>query len=191
MTVYFQHVGEKGGGRDFPRTIGTRKAGLCRFNWYDIESYLQNLDASERNVLQQKIETQAPDGFQIWGIPSGARSVLRSLAVGDFLLLLESHTRGGTFYYAGRVICKPSMECFDLSKHLWGEQRFPLILFLSGDMTDYSYNSFCNDFGFAENWHPAGKTYRLLPSRLDESRFDNENDFIKHVLGFIPQVNSK
>jgi hypothetical protein len=60
------------------------------------------------------------------------------MAVSDYLLLLEAIGPGGTFAYIGRVIAIPSKECFDLSMHLWGEQRFPLIVFLKGGLTSYS-----------------------------------------------------
>jgi hypothetical protein len=47
MTAYFQHVGEAGGARDFPRTIGTPKAGLRHFTYADVESHLTQLPSVE------------------------------------------------------------------------------------------------------------------------------------------------
>jgi hypothetical protein len=136
MTIFFQHVGEKGGARDFPRTIGTPETGLVRFTFDDLAPYLDHLEPPERERLAAETALQAPEGFQIWGIPSGAKSVLRSLAPGDYLLLLESPGPGGTFVYGGRIIAAPTKECFDLSMHLWGEQRFPLIVFMRGRLTN-------------------------------------------------------
>ena len=69
-------------------------------------------------------ERYAPEGFQIWGIPSGAKAVLHAFQVGDYLLLLEAAGPGGSFAYAGRAIAKPSQECFGLSEHLWGSKGF-------------------------------------------------------------------
>ena len=142
MTVYWQHVGVAGATRDFPRTIGTQHTGLIHFNWQDVEGYLTHLGENERGLIQSQIENYAPDGFQIWGIPSGAKNVLRDLEVGDYLLLLETTGAGGQFTYTGRVIARPSKECQDLSNHLWGEYRFPLIVFLKGELTSYYWLSF-------------------------------------------------
>jgi hypothetical protein len=76
MTVYWQHVGEKGGSRDFPRTIGSPKAGLVRFAFEDISPFLNHLDTSEVSEIERDLRRYAQDGFQIWGIPAGAKSVL-------------------------------------------------------------------------------------------------------------------
>jgi len=132
MTVFFQHVGEKGGSRDFPRTIGTQKDGLKYLHFAELIPHLKNLTANELEQLKRDTSERAPDGFQVWGIPSGAKAILRDFQNGDYLLLLEAVGPGGSFAYAGRAIAMPPKECFDLSMHLWGEQRFPLIVFLKG-----------------------------------------------------------
>src|SRR5262245_52148698 len=126
MTVFFQHVGEAGGTRDFPRTIGNVKDGLRHFDFAEVEPHLSHLGGGEIEQLRRDTALFSPDGFQVWGIPSGARSVLNAFQVGDYLLLLEAVGPGGGFYYVGRAIAKPSRECFELSQRLWGEQRFPL-----------------------------------------------------------------
>jgi hypothetical protein len=137
MAVFFQHVGEVGGNRDFPRTIGTPADGIKRFSFTDVEPNLAHLSADEIAKLRDDTFKYAPDGFQIWGIPSGAQAVLRSFQVGDYLLLLKAAGPGGSFAYVGSAVAKPSQECFELSQKLWGEQRFPLILFLKGNLTSY------------------------------------------------------
>ena len=66
------------------------ETGLVRFTFDDVAPYLEHLEPPERERLAAETALQTPDGFQIWGIPSGAKSVLRSLAPGDYLLLLGS-----------------------------------------------------------------------------------------------------
>jgi 5-methylcytosine-specific restriction protein A len=183
MTVFFQHVGEAGGARDFPRTIGTVKDGLRRFHVGDLEKYLTHLPSGEIERLRQDTDKYEPQGFQVWGIPSGARSILRDFQVGDFLFLLEAAGPGGSFAYVGRTIAKPSRECFELSQHLWGEQRFPLILFLKGHLTNYRWFSFCESLGYKTNWNPAGQTYRLQHERLITSPFIDEEGLVRAVGG--------
>jgi 5-methylcytosine-specific restriction protein A len=183
MSVFFQHVGEAGGARDFPKTIGTVAAGLRQFELSKILPKLRHLPLDEVEQLQRDISRYAPDGFQIWGIPSGAKAVLRELQVGDYLLLLEAAGVGGSFAYAGRVVAKPRSECFELSGDLWGEQRFPLILFLKGSLTNFSWVRFCERLGYKPNWNPAGNTYRVPPQRIITSAFVDEDGLIRSVVG--------
>jgi hypothetical protein len=183
MTVFFQHVGEAGGARDFPRTIGTQKSGLKRFSHADVEPHLRNLPSDEIARLRHDLGYYAPEGFQIWGIPSGAKSILNDFRVGDYLLLLEAVGPGGSFAYVGRAIAKPSQECFDLSSHLWGEQRFPLIVFLKGGLTNYRWFSFCDNLGYKRNWNPAGNTYRVQHERLIASPYVDDDGLIRAVAG--------
>lgn len=107
MTIYFQHVGEQGGRRDFPKTIGTSTDGLVRFNIDDVPEVTANLSADDRQNLENMLRKEVPTGFQIWGIPSGAKSILANLRREDWLLLLLSDGPGGSFYYGGRVVYRP------------------------------------------------------------------------------------
>ena len=183
MTVYFQHVGEAGGARDFSRTIGTPGMGLKLFRHDDVAPHLLQLPQGELESLRRETEQYAPDGFQVWGIPSGAKSVLRAFEIGDYLLLLEAAGPGGSFAYAGRAIAKPSRECFELSQHLWGEERFPLIVFLKGNLTSFRWIDFCENLGYRTNWNPAGQTYRVQYERLVASRYMDEDGLIRAVAG--------
>jgi 5-methylcytosine-specific restriction protein A len=183
MTVFFQHVGEAGGQRDFPKTIGTPKTGLVEFSFDEIEPYLRNLSAVELSKIQNELENSSPDGFQIWGIPSGAKSVLKSLAIGDHLLLLESAGKGGSFAYGGRVIALPTSECFQLSEHLWGASKFPLIVFMNGGLTNYSWPQFCELVGYKPNWNPAGQTYRITEERLAQAGCVDDEQIVETVVG--------
>jgi hypothetical protein len=183
MTVFFQHVGEKGGARDFPKTIGMPKSGLVVFNFDDVKDRLGHLSEWEIDQLERDCKKFAPDGFQIWGIPSGAKSVLRTLMVGDYLLLLESVGPGGVFAYGGIILARPSQECFDLSIDLWGENRFPLIVFMRGNLTSYRWYDFCGALGYKQNWNPAGMTSRVMTERLAASPYIDEPGLIAAALG--------
>src|SRR5208283_6013607 len=110
--------------RDAPKSIGTRQDGLIRFQLSDIDTFISHLPPFEQLTTADVIRNLAPTGFQILGIPEGASGVLSTMTGGDFLLLLESTD----FAYVGQVIQRLSEPCWDLSKHIWGEQRFPLII---------------------------------------------------------------
>jgi 5-methylcytosine-specific restriction protein A len=183
MTIYFQHVGEQGGKRDFPKTIGTPVEGLVHLGLDDVPELTAALTVQQRRELEEVLRREAPHGFQIWGIPTGARSVLRNLRTGDWLLLLLSDGPGGSFYYGGRVVFRPEHEMFDLSTKLWGEAKFPLIVLLNGRLTSYPWEPFRESFGYNKDWRLAGMTYRLTPERIGRSQFATETDVIRGVIG--------
>jgi hypothetical protein len=160
LTIYYQHIGEAIWARDAPECIGTPSEGLKRFSFSELESFLKELDAFELRSIKSQIAKLAPSGFQIWGIPSGAYHVLEPMETGDFLLLLES----SDFAYVGRVIHRVTQHCWELSSHIWGEVRFPLIVFLNGELILYSWDEFREHFGFKANYHMRGNTMRLNPS---------------------------
>ena len=177
MTVYYQHIGEKLAARDFPRSLGDEVGGLKRFNFEYIEEFLQHIPPYEVSSIKAKITTLAPTGFQIWGIPSGAMRVLHRMDTGDFLMLLESEY----FRYVGQVIHRVSDMCYDLSYDVWGEQRFPIIVLLQGELIRYPWVDFRDEFSFAENYHMRGNTMSLSASKISASKFGNEMAFISSL----------
>lgn len=178
MTVYYQHVGERMAQRDFPRTLGTPDVGLKRFVFDELRSFLQDLNPLELAEIEDKVSELAPTGFQIWGIPSGAMHVLERMKTGDFLLLLESTD----FTYCGQVIHRVSEQLHGLSVHLWGEARFPIIIFLQGELIAYAWSDFRREFVFAGNYHMRGNTMSLSAERVAASRFKTEEDFVASIL---------
>ena len=94
------------------------------------------------------------------------------MKTGDFLMLLES----SDFCYVGQVIHRISQPCWDLSQHIWSEQRFPIIILLQGEMVLYEWSAFVKDFAFASNYHMRGNTMRLKDDRVASSRFGIEEN---------------
>jgi hypothetical protein len=184
MSIYFQHVGERGGLRDFPKTIGTLAEGVRLFQLADFPE----MQSEFEDRLTSVIEHEYPNGFQVWGIPSGARGALKNLRVGDWLLLLMADGPGGEFYYGGKVIFRPKREQFEVSLRLWGEARFPLVVFLDGTLTNFPWEQFRSSFGYKSNWRLAGNTYRLTEARISESPYATEEDVVRAVLGITAQA---
>ena len=182
VAIYFQHVGERGGSRDFPKTIGDAAVGLRQFTVETVPG-LQNFPTAEVDRLRVALQREGLDSFQIWGVPSGAKSIIASLSEGDWFLLLTSDRPGGQFYYGGQVIFRMSGEQFGLSRELWGEERFPLLIFMRGRLTSHPWETFRRSFGFKENWRLAGQTYRLTPERLSQSPYADERLAIDAILG--------
>jgi len=183
MAIYFQHVGERGGLRDFPKTIGDEKTGLRQFLPEDVTGLDEALGPEEFGRLNQTVASLAPNGFQVWGIPSGAKSVIANLREGDWFFLLTSDMPGGQFYYAGQVLFRVRGEHFDISRGLWGEARFPLLILLRGGLTSFTWEAFRTAFGYKSNWRLSGQTYRLTPERISMSQYADEARVVGALLG--------
>jgi hypothetical protein len=164
--------------RDAPRSLGSEE-GLRHFHVEELKRYLTDLSPLTVEELEHLETDLAPTGFQIWGLPSGAERVLRSMVSGDFLLLLENEE----FRYAGQVLMRLQEPSWDLSGYLWGEQRFPLIVFLQGQLIRYEWEEFKAEFGFDSRYHMRGNTMRLADSKIANSRFESEEQFIASLLG--------
>jgi len=178
MTIYYQHIGEALWQRDAPRSIGSSIDGVRRFSLNEIERFLDTINPFEQQAIRQIINDLAPSGFQIWGIPSGARQILKDMSQGDFLLLLESTD----FRYVGQVLFRISEPLHRLSAHIWGEERFPIIILLQGEMITYGWDRFREHFGFDEAYHMRGNTARIADQRVSESPSESEEAFIASIL---------
>ena len=177
MAIYYQHVGKDNAERDFPETIGKENE-LKKFKLEDIEKHLIDLNLVEIPEIRDKIARLAPDGFQIWGIPSGAENVLKSMQTDDHLMLMPSKN----FRYCGKVIHKFEGLNHELSLSLWGESKFAIIILLRGNWISYPWIEFREKFGFDANYHMRGNTQRLADKRLADSSFQTEAAFISHIL---------
>src|SRR5271165_2927708 len=144
------------------------KVQLRRFHWPEIASFVRHLSPLEAAEMRSKVAELAPTGFQIWGIPSGAAQVLKDMGTGDYLMLLESTD----FRYVGQVIHRITENCWDLSDHIWGEQRFPIVILLQGQLVTYGWDRFVESFGFASNYHMRGNTMALAHERVTASPFE-------------------
>jgi hypothetical protein len=178
MTIFYQHIGEAMWARDAPRSLGTHLDGVTRFVWRDIEPYLDQVAPYELMEAHSKVNELASTGFQVWGIPSGAQRVLEPMHTGDFLLLLESTD----FRYVGQVIHRFVQPNYRLSRRIWGEERFPLIILLQGELISYGWDLFAQTFKFDTRYHMRGNTMRLADARVAESGFESEEQFISTIL---------
>ena len=177
MTIYYQHVGEEMTARDFPQSIGSDHR-LVRFHFSDIEPFLGHLHSSELMEIKSRITDLAPTGFQVWGIPSGAQTVLKNMSGGDYLLLLESIH----FAYCGQVLHRVSEMCYDLSENIWGEERFPIIILLQGELINYSWIDFVEHFGYKSNYRMRGQTSNIADRIVASSPSETEEDFITELM---------
>lgn len=168
--------------RDAPQSLGSDE-GLRHFHVEELKPYLADLSHLTIQELEELEAEVAPTGFQIWGLPAGAAGVLRNMVAGDYLLLLENEE----FRYAGQVLERLHEPSWTLSHYLWGEQRFPLIVFLQGQLIRYDWETFKAEFGFDSRYHMRGNTMRLAAAKMANSRFASEEEFIANLFGSDPR----
>jgi len=179
LTIFFHHVGEVGAARDSPRTIFDEStgSGLRLFRGDYILPELSDLPESVAEAIRR-----VPNGFQIWGIPSGGLRLFRRIAEDDYLLLIDTDRPGGSISYGGKVVCKIENPSFRLSNYLWGEAKFPLIGLLDGFRTYLEVTEFKEMFDYSPNWSMRGFAYSLAEPRIRESQFGTERAFVDYLI---------
>lgn len=172
MAVFYQQSG-KAGEADFPKTL-VHKDNSLRFFTADTlrTEFAVEVPADSISLVE------GTNGFQIWGVPAGARDVIRPMCSGDLVLLigyLSKHSlEDGRFFYAGRVCYVVPGEDYAFSRKLWGDRGFPLIFFMQGALIEYSWQQFADDFRFHPNYFIAGHIRKIPQQRLINSIFRGE-----------------
>ena len=142
--LYYQHIGEALWARDSSRSIGTPSQGLRHFQPEHFGDWLTGIEQFEVDSAAATAKVIAPEGFQVWGLPDGAQIAVKNMTKGDCLLLLES----AHFRFVGEIIHRFTARCPDFSKKMWGEEKFPIIVWLKGRLINYFWDEFVNDFCF-------------------------------------------
>jgi hypothetical protein len=100
------------------------------------------------------------------------------METGDYLMILERDKFG----YIGQVLHRVSVTCYEVSKHIWDDEGFPLIVFLEGGLIAYPWERFRDHFAFPKTYHMQGNTMSLASSRIDNSPSGSEEVFIASLL---------
>lgn len=154
MRFFYQHIGADLFARDAPVSLGSPGAER-RFS-------LQEAQTTGRFMEDDK-------GIQIWGLPSGAASVCKSMDAGDYLLLLESDD----FRYVGKIVYRWPDFREDLSSSMWGEGKFSIIVALEGSFVRFPWAQFKSRFGFRDAYHMRGNTMSLSADRIRSAGFED------------------
>ena len=162
MRLFFHHVGQKGADEDFKKTV---------YKDVPIQTVESNVPGSypHRNKLLNQLRQEFPDGlFDCWGVPAGAKSVIRQLQAGDVVLLVHSATEYGEV----PVLCPVQVfwphELRDLSFALWGNDKYPFIFFFRTVELTLTWPEFREHLGYKHNFDPRGNFYSVASHRLDD-----------------------
>ena len=172
QNFFYQHVGEEMARRDFPRSIGTPRDGLVEFSLDELYSW-NVLSAENERFLKNTARPRSTETFQIWGVPDGAERVFQNAGFGDEFMLMGSHV----FEVIGTILLKLPEFDFNLSKAIWREERFPIIVFLQNTkFISLHFDDFRKKLNFAPNYHMRGYAMRVAPARLRDAGFADGRD---------------
>lgn len=161
MKLYYHHVGKKGADEDFKKTV------FARVPISLVENSIPDNEPNKALLLSELNENFPIGSFNCWGVPSGAASIIKNLAVGDAVLLIETATElGGNIPALGQVKTFIRHEFPSLSFSLWGNSHFPYIFFFETEPLEFQWNEFVRDLGYAPNFDPRGKFYSVSDEKL-------------------------
>jgi 5-methylcytosine-specific restriction enzyme A len=160
VNCFFHHVGQPGAGRDFPRTV------FGSIPISQVETAIKDAGPVGHQLIRD-LELKFPSGsFNCWGVPDGAHRVVKNMARGDAVLLVESARIDGVVPALCEVKAFYPAEFRELSAALWGDEKYPYIFFFRTEPLILPWIEFLDQCGFKENWNPGGRVYSIASSRL-------------------------
>lgn len=173
MRLYFHHVGQQGAERDFPKTVWS-KVPLST-----VERHLSASVTNRDEIIQTLTELFPSGGFNCWGVPAGAKSVIKNLRPGDAVLLVETTAGAGSVPALCIVKAFWSIAMPQLSEALWGEAKFPYVFFFDTIKIDLTWSEFSGDMDYAPNFRPSGNFYSVRDDRTEE--FDGPSGYAGYL----------
>lgn len=157
MQFYFHEIGIKGAESAFPRTV------YKKIKTEVIANFTKNPQDT-----QTLLDKEFIDGLcNVWGVPKGAASIIKKILPGDIVLLVKTRAKDGDI----PILCKIKFVLKDstpeLSKLLWGDERFPLIFLFESEVISYTWKELVDDLGYNHKFRPNGSIYRVTEERLD------------------------
>ena len=70
-------------------------------------------------------------------------------------------------------------EMTDLSRALWGSERFPYIFFFETEPISLTWTDFKEHVGYAPNFRPSGNVYRVHKDRLQQ--FGGARGYVEYL----------
>lgn len=173
MNIYYHHVGKKGATEDFPKTVYTP------INISVVEQSIPN-SVTQKETILRDLNSSFPEGlFNCWGVPSGAHTVIKNLAIGDFVLLIETTSGIGNIPALCHIKNYWNLELRDLSQSLWSNHKYPYIFFFNTERITLPWTHFIDHVGYKSNYRPSGNFLSVKQERL--SKFGGESNYINFL----------
>lgn len=173
MNLYFHDVGLKGATADFPKTV---------FGDVALDDIADKLPSHLKDEIYTALSDEFPGGFcNVWGVPAGAKSVIRNLQYDDVMLLIKTTGGNGEMPALCKVKGFWREELPLLSDFLWGSNHFPYVFFFKTEEIDLTWTQFKQDVNYLPKFRPSGNVYRVKEERL--TKFGGVSGYVSHLLG--------
>jgi HNH endonuclease len=127
----------------------------------------QNFIEPVKADLIDALEGQFLDGYvNVWGVPEGAGPVIRNLAAGDTVLLIQSTQMGGRVPALCPVRVFPQQQLRQVSRLLWNDEKYAYVFFFRTELLSLTWDEFRAQVSYQPNFDPRGHFYRLKEERL-------------------------
>lgn len=171
MQLFFHDVGIKGANSDFPKTV---------FGDVAIADIVERCPIHLQAEIENELSNEFPEGWcNVWGVPEGAKSIIRQLSVGDVMLLIKTTGGNGEMPALCHVRSFWKEPLLDLSDFLWGSSHFPYIFFFKTQPINLTWFQFKQDVQYLPKFRPAGNVYRVKSDRLES--FGGPEGYVKHL----------
>jgi hypothetical protein len=175
VKLYYHHVGVEGAEVDFPKTVFTERS------LHLVQDSLPDDLPEKMEILLRLAEVFPYKMFNCWGVPQGAKPVIRNLRPGDAVLLVRGIGETGTIPALGIVQAYWPIRLPNLSKKLWGSERYPFIFFFATVPLALTWQEFIGHMGYADNYDPRGRF--LTVSNATLAKWGGAPPYIDHIIG--------
>ncbi|WP_257970638.1 FRG domain-containing protein [Vibrio parahaemolyticus] len=172
MQLFFHDVGLKGANADFPKTV---------FSEVAVSDIVKYCPPHLQTEIEDRLLTEFPDGWcNVWGVPDGAKSVIRQLKVDDVMLLIKTTGGDGEMPALCHIKGFWKEQLLDLSNFLWGSSHFPYVFFFKTQHIELTWTQFKKDVQYLPAFRPSGNVYRVRTDRL--IKFGSVQNYVAGLL---------
>jgi 5-methylcytosine-specific restriction protein A len=175
MDLYYHNVGLAGADRDFPKTV---------FGRVELATIESHAPGHLREEMSSALRQLYPDGTcNCWGVPEGARPVIRRLATGDAVLLIRTIAGDGEIPALAPVDAFWREPMPALSRALWGSERFPYVFFFNTARITLSWIDFRDAVQYLPNYRPPGVFLRVTDADEKLAGFGGLRGYLNRLTG--------
>ena len=183
--LFYNHAGALGARKHYPRSMSR----LLKSR--DIKtSLVSDVGGVEAQRLGAILDRSFPNGFNCWGVPSGARGLFHRIQPGDVFLLIGkvqiAPFPDGAFDYAAKIELTWPEPLPATSQQIWGEARWPFVFFFSASRVSLPWPVFLKDVNYRSGWNPQGRFYRVNPFVYGRLPGGDPDGYFQHILKNFP-----
>ena len=174
MQLFFHDVGLKGAEKDFPKTI---------FGKVSIEKIIEHVQPALKEEVGKHLRKEFPKGYcNAWGVPAGAKSIIKNLNIGDAMLLIRTTSGLGDLPALCLVKGFWREQMPEVSNFLWDSNHYPFVFFFDTQEIELTWEQFKTHVDYKMNFRPSGNVYRVRNADDKLSNFGGVQGYIEFLV---------